>query len=176
MHFLKFLNGFVDLYGFLWAVTWICGFVKIYTWISLSCYMRLSKLLHGLVKVVTWICQELFYVYNALCQKNQCWMSKSTQCLGSIVPLAMFSKLSIFHGKQTRPYLDCRQKLFFSLELATNLHDWTGLKLLEKLSTAKKQTELTRVTTLTFTTLFLLSVGNVLLKKLEEYLMIRGCS
>ena len=28
------------------------GFVKIDAWISLSCYMDLSKLLHGLVEVV----------------------------------------------------------------------------------------------------------------------------
>ena len=27
------------------------GFVKIYMWISFSCYMDLSKLLHGIVKV-----------------------------------------------------------------------------------------------------------------------------
>ena len=33
-------------------------FVKIDTWISLSCYVGLSKLLHGFVKVVTRICQS----------------------------------------------------------------------------------------------------------------------
>ena len=32
------------------------GFIKIDTWISLKCYMDLSKLLQGFVKVVTWIC------------------------------------------------------------------------------------------------------------------------
>ena len=31
------------------------GFVKIYTWISQSCYMDLSKFLYGFLKVVTWI-------------------------------------------------------------------------------------------------------------------------
>ena len=35
------------------------GFVKIDTWISLSCYMDLPKSLHGFVKVATWICQCL---------------------------------------------------------------------------------------------------------------------
>ena len=38
------------------------GFIKIDTWISLSCYMDLSELIHGFVKVVTWIfhCCSLF--------------------------------------------------------------------------------------------------------------------
>ena len=41
------------------------GFIKIDTWISLSCYLYLSKLLHelskmvyGFLKVVMWICQR----------------------------------------------------------------------------------------------------------------------
>ena len=33
------------------------GFVKIDTWISLSCYKDLLKFQYGFVKVVTWICQ-----------------------------------------------------------------------------------------------------------------------
>ena len=36
------------------------GFVKIDKWISLSCYMDLSKLIQGFVKVATWIYQTCF--------------------------------------------------------------------------------------------------------------------
>ena len=36
----------------------IVGFVKVVKWISLSCYMDLSNLIHGfLYTVVTWTCQ-----------------------------------------------------------------------------------------------------------------------
>ena len=44
---------------------------KVVTWISLKCYMDLSKLLHGFVKVVTWICQICFMYYSHLAKKNQ---------------------------------------------------------------------------------------------------------
>ena len=36
------------------------GFVKIDRWISLSCYMDLSKLKQGFVKVATWTDQTCF--------------------------------------------------------------------------------------------------------------------
>ena len=35
------------------------GFVKVDTWVSLSCYMDLSKLLLGFVKVAISICRPL---------------------------------------------------------------------------------------------------------------------
>ena len=38
------------------------GFVKIDTWISLSCYRDLSKVLHGFIKVVTWIFCFMFFL------------------------------------------------------------------------------------------------------------------
>ena len=47
---------------FLWVVTWIC---HIDIWISMSCYMDLSKLPHGFVKFVTLICFMLFYAFLA---------------------------------------------------------------------------------------------------------------
>ena len=34
------------------------GFLKIDTWISLTCHMDLSKLMHGFLKFVIWICQS----------------------------------------------------------------------------------------------------------------------
>ena len=40
---------------FLWVVTWIC---HIDIWISMSCYMDLSKLIHEFLLVLTWICQS----------------------------------------------------------------------------------------------------------------------
>ena len=40
------------------------GFIKIDTWISLSCYMDLSELIHEFVKVVSWIFQSYsFFTY-----------------------------------------------------------------------------------------------------------------
>ena len=55
--------------GFVKVDTWICLSCSMYfsplakqnqaevdTWISLSCYMDLSKLILGFVKVDTWIC------------------------------------------------------------------------------------------------------------------------
>ena len=36
----------------------INGFVKVVTWIFLSCYMDLSKLIHEFLLVLTWICQS----------------------------------------------------------------------------------------------------------------------
>ena len=61
------------------------GFVKIDTWISLSCYMdyykllhRFVKIMHGFVEVAAWICRccymdllKLVYSFLAICQTNQ---------------------------------------------------------------------------------------------------------
>ena len=47
------------------------GFVRIVTWIFLSCYMDLSKLLHGFVKVVTWICQSCSIYYSTFAKQNE---------------------------------------------------------------------------------------------------------
>ena len=47
------------------------GFVKIYTWISLSCYADLSKLLNGFVKVVTQICQSFSMFSRSLPNKTK---------------------------------------------------------------------------------------------------------
>ena len=76
-------------------------------WISLSCYMDLSKLLNWFVKVVTLICQSCSLYFLPFAGQNQtevlkisklveafalnyiCWISQSTQCLRSIVHLAM---------------------------------------------------------------------------------------
>ena len=46
-------------------------FVRIYTWISLSCYMDLSKLLHRFVKIVTWICQSCSMYFLPFAKQNQ---------------------------------------------------------------------------------------------------------
>ena len=56
---LLFFN-FAQIVGFVKVVRRISlkllhGFVKIDTWISLSCYMDFSKLLHGFFKVDSWI-------------------------------------------------------------------------------------------------------------------------
>ena len=75
--------------------------VKVVTWICQSCYLDLSKLLLGFVK--------LFCVFLVLCQSKprwsltkisklveasalnwSYWMSLSYQCFGSAVPFAMF--------------------------------------------------------------------------------------
>ena len=52
-------------------------------WICQSCYMDFFKLLDGFVKVLI-LFQSLLNLLN-----QWCWMSQSTQCLGSVVPLAM---------------------------------------------------------------------------------------
>ena len=46
-------------------------FVKIDTWISLRCYMDLSKLLHGFVKDVTQICQTCSMFLSPFAKHNQ---------------------------------------------------------------------------------------------------------
>ena len=85
-------------------------FVIIVPWISLSCYMDLSKLQYGFAKVVTWICQSSSIYFSPSAKQNQAeiwpriqswlklllWLSwhlfiQSTRFHGSIVPLAMFS-------------------------------------------------------------------------------------
>ena len=40
--------------------------VKFVTWISLSCYMDLSKLIFGFLWVITWICQNWFMEFSKL--------------------------------------------------------------------------------------------------------------
>ena len=80
------------------------GFVKNKIMIFLSCYIDLSKLTHGFLWFVTWICQSSTYFSPfALCQTKPRWsLTKSSkhdeapalnQCLGSVLPLAMFLTL-----------------------------------------------------------------------------------
>ena len=75
------------------------GFLQVVTWICQSCYMDLLKLLHGFVKVVLFISQPLpsktklkFDQDFKACEASVVyyWTSQSTQCLWSVVPLAMF--------------------------------------------------------------------------------------
>ena len=91
------------------SLSWI---VKIGTQIYLSCYLDLSTLLNGFVKAVTWICQSCS-TYFSLAAQNQVevWprfqsllkMSQSTQCLRSIVPLAMCGKSTVsYQGVQIK--------------------------------------------------------------------------
>ena len=91
------------------SLSWI---VKIGTQIYLSCYLDLSTLLNGFVKAVTWICQSCS-MYFSLAAQNQVevWprfqsllkMSQSTQCLRSIVPLAMCGKSTVsYQGVQIK--------------------------------------------------------------------------
>ena len=49
------LNVFVKI-DTLTFLSHYMDFFKIDAWISPSCFVDLSKLLHGFVKVVTWIC------------------------------------------------------------------------------------------------------------------------
>ena len=51
-HFQQRLQTFIALWTISKLWHW---FVKIGTWISLSCYMDLSKLIHGFLLVVAWI-------------------------------------------------------------------------------------------------------------------------
>ena len=46
------------------------GFVKIVTWISLSGYLYLSKLLYGFVKLVKWISQIVLCISRLLPNKT----------------------------------------------------------------------------------------------------------
>ena len=72
--------------------TWISliccihGFVKINTWISLSCFMDLSKLPHEFVKVFLWISCPLPNKTKLKFDQDfkaswRCWMNQSTHCL-----------------------------------------------------------------------------------------------
>ena len=45
-----------------WNLFQIVGFVKIDTWISISCYMDLSNLIHGFLWVVTWTCKVVPWI------------------------------------------------------------------------------------------------------------------
>ena len=98
------------IHVFLLVVTWISrnwymDFSNGKSFISISCCIDLSKLLHGFVNVFT--LSKLFSVFLALCQTKQSWgltkisklveasvlnkrwlMNQSTECLGSVVPLA----------------------------------------------------------------------------------------
>ena len=73
------------------------GFVKINTWISLSCYMDLLKNM-DLSKLFYFSCQtkpnwslaKISKFFEAFSLNRRCWMSQGTQCLGSVVPLAIF--------------------------------------------------------------------------------------
>ena len=89
------------VYQRLKVVLWICqnwclDFSKL-----LQCYMDLPKPLYGFVKFATWTCESCSMYFSP--KQNQvlelledsalnqsCWMSQSTQCLGSVVPLATF--------------------------------------------------------------------------------------
>ena len=77
------------------------GFV--FTWICQNCYMDSLKLLLRFIKVVTWICQSCSMYFLPFTNQNpssnltknwklveasalnqRCWMSQSTQYLGSL--------------------------------------------------------------------------------------------
>ena len=64
--------------------------VKIDARISLSCFSDLSKLLSAFIKVVYVFLTKLSKLVEASAL-NQKWLMSHTQCLGSVVPLAMFS-------------------------------------------------------------------------------------
>ena len=70
------------------------GFVKIDAWISLSCYMDLSTLMHwflegvkwilllcAFVKVVMWICQSCSFYFSPFAKQNQAEVWPSFQSL-----------------------------------------------------------------------------------------------
>ena len=83
----KFLHGLFQI------DTWI---FKDVTWIWIGCYMDLLNK-HGFVKVVLFFLpfakQNQTEVWPRLLLKLLLWTKgQSTQCLGSIVPLAMFFK------------------------------------------------------------------------------------
>ena len=97
MYFSRLLHGFVKVDMLISISCWM-DFSKLIIW---SGYMDLIKLLNGYVKV--------FYVFLALCQTKPswsltkiskldeasalnwwCWMSQSTQCLGFVLPMAMY--------------------------------------------------------------------------------------
>ena len=95
-------------------VIWICW--SFYLELSnllgrflIRCYMELSKLIYGFLKVVIWIFQSCSMCFSPFVKQNQaenwpriqsllkllldtkrCWTCQSTQCLWSVVPLAMF--------------------------------------------------------------------------------------
>ena len=98
--------------GFLQVVTWICwnwymdfskwlyGFVKVAKWICFDCCMDLSKLLVAFLALYqtkpSWSLTRISTLVEASALSSKCWMSRSTQCLGSAVPLAMLYFFSIF--------------------------------------------------------------------------------
>ena len=82
--------------------------IKIVTWIYQNWYMDFCKLLHGFVKVVpgiprpcqtkpSWSLTKNSELIEASAQTYSCLLSQSTQCLGSVVPLAMFQKWFLEH-------------------------------------------------------------------------------
>ena len=79
--------------GFVKVVTrislrWICqiwymDFSEFLHWFVKICKWALSKLINGsLLEVVTWFCQSCKMDYLKFLN-SRCWMSQSTQCLGS---------------------------------------------------------------------------------------------
>ena len=82
-------------------------------WHEFICFdMDLSKTLYGFLEVVAWV-YRVVYLFLAICQKKtswsltkisklveasplnkRCWLSQSIQCLGSVLPLAMFKMLT----------------------------------------------------------------------------------
>ena len=104
--------------GFCLQKLYIHGLVKIDTWISLSCYMDLPKLLHAFLKLLYGFLKVALCFYHPLSNKTKltfdqnlkaCWSFcfESTQCLGSVVPLAMFYVVVIFHCKYAFHTLHC---------------------------------------------------------------------
>ena len=95
--------------------------------------MNLSQLLHGFVTVASWIRQSWSMYFLPFAKQNQakvcltkisklveasalnlsCWMSQSTQCLGSVVPLAMFLVYVVIGGVLGSLVLCC---LAFAME------------------------------------------------------------
>ena len=88
----KTQNWYMDFFV---VVTWIC---KTDTWISLYCYMDLSKLFyisHALCQIKpSWSFTETSKLVEASAFNLSCWMiHQSTQLHGFVVPLSMFCSL-----------------------------------------------------------------------------------
>ena len=49
--------------------------LKLGTWTYLICYMDLSKMLNGFVKVVTWVCQSCSMYLSPFAKQNQAEVS-----------------------------------------------------------------------------------------------------
>ena len=78
------------------------GFVKIDNWIYKFSQGFVKICIYGFLQVVTWICQSCSRYFSLFAKQNQdfkpCWSfcfvkvlkSQSTECLGSVVTVAMF--------------------------------------------------------------------------------------